>query len=112
MAWNNNSGGPWGGGGGGNSGGPWGGGGGGDRKSTRLNSSHLGTSDAVFCLKKKKLAADPWRLWHSAPHAVMLRAISGAHQACIVPVRSPSRDQSGRKRDSSHVTARPCPLRA
>src|SRR5262245_36651071 len=28
MAWNNNSGGPWGGGGGGNSGGPWGGGGG------------------------------------------------------------------------------------
>src|SRR5438045_9297539 len=26
----------------------------GDRKSTRLNSSHLGTSYAVFCLKKKK----------------------------------------------------------
>src|SRR5471030_3475543 len=25
----------------------------GDRKSTRLNSSHLGTSYAVFCLKKK-----------------------------------------------------------
>src|SRR5258705_6546945 len=25
-----------------------------DRKSTRLNSSHLGISDAVFCLKKKK----------------------------------------------------------
>ncbi len=31
MAWNNNSGGPWGGGGCGNSGGPWGGGGGGNR---------------------------------------------------------------------------------
>src|SRR5258705_11438139 len=29
-------------------------GGGGDRKSTRLNSSHLGISYAVFCLKKKK----------------------------------------------------------
>src|SRR5205814_4178324 len=28
---------------------------GGDRKSTRLNSSHLGISYAVFCLKKKKL---------------------------------------------------------
>src|SRR5262245_64513823 len=28
--------------------------GGGDRKSTRLNSSHLGISYAVFCLKKKK----------------------------------------------------------
>src|SRR5437899_12435913 len=27
-----------------------------DRKSTRLNSSHLGISYAVFCLKKKKLA--------------------------------------------------------
>src|SRR5262245_63313548 len=26
----------------------------GDRKSTRLNSSHLGTSYAVFCLKKKR----------------------------------------------------------
>src|SRR5258705_6082098 len=25
-----------------------------DRESTRLNSSHLGNSDAVFCLKKKK----------------------------------------------------------
>src|SRR5205814_8908409 len=31
-----------------------GGAGGGDRKSTRLNSSHLGISYAVFCLKKKK----------------------------------------------------------
>src|SRR5258705_9848161 len=29
-------------------------GGRGDRKSTRLNSSHLGISYAVFCLKKKK----------------------------------------------------------
>src|SRR5262245_62634584 len=29
---------------------------GGDRKSTRLNSSHLGISYAVFCLKKKKQA--------------------------------------------------------
>src|SRR5258705_7330226 len=28
--------------------------GGQDRKSTRLNSSHLGISYAVFCLKKKK----------------------------------------------------------
>src|SRR5205814_10075897 len=26
----------------------------GDRKSTRLNSSHLGSSYAVFCLKKKR----------------------------------------------------------
>src|SRR5437899_9998075 len=27
-----------------------------DRKSTRLNSSHLGISYAVFCLKKKKIS--------------------------------------------------------
>src|SRR5205814_10045043 len=33
---------------------PPGGAGGADRKSTRLNSSHLGISYAVFCLKKKK----------------------------------------------------------
>src|ERR1039458_10325640 len=35
-----------------------------DRKSTRLNSSHLGISYAVFCLKKKKQPTDaqlsPW----------------------------------------------------
>src|SRR5262245_63592688 len=30
----------------------------GDRKSTRLNSSHLGISYAVFCLKKKKNKID------------------------------------------------------
>src|SRR5205814_5851131 len=30
----------------------------GDRKSTRLNSSHLGISYAVFCLKKKKTKHD------------------------------------------------------
>src|SRR5947199_4584457 len=29
-----------------------------DRKSTRLNSSHLGISYAVFCLKKKKTDSD------------------------------------------------------
>src|SRR5690242_21343961 len=29
-----------------------------DRKSTRLNSSHMSISYAVFCLKKKKAAAD------------------------------------------------------
>src|SRR2546426_8115410 len=35
-------------------GGDWG-----DRKSTRLNSSHLVISYAVFCLKKKKLSNAP-----------------------------------------------------
>src|SRR5205807_6597019 len=36
----------------------------GDRKSTRLNSSHLVISYAVFCLKKKK-ASSPRCLWPS-----------------------------------------------
>src|SRR5256885_8503069 len=35
-----------------------------DRKSTRLNSSHLVISYAVFCLKKKKL---PARISHVVP---------------------------------------------
>src|SRR5437899_6458713 len=33
-----------------------------DRKSTRLNSSHLGISYAVFCLKKKKNNQDDLQL--------------------------------------------------
>src|SRR5258705_2413251 len=33
-----------------------------DRKSTRLNSSHLGISYAVFCLKKKKKKIDNDRI--------------------------------------------------
>src|SRR5947199_4956159 len=39
----------------------------GDRKSTRLNSSHLGSSYAVFCLKKKKSAP---RLRPAQPRAL------------------------------------------
>src|ERR1039458_10493990 len=43
----------------------------GDRKSTRLNSSHLGISYAVFCLKKKQtLGAFPPRAccgYHYSP---------------------------------------------
>src|SRR3989442_2044753 len=31
----------------------------GDRKSTRLNSSHVRISYAVFCLKKKKILSNP-----------------------------------------------------
>src|SRR5258705_5940096 len=35
-----------------------------DRKSTRLNSSHLGISYAVFCLKKKNMRANGFTLRH------------------------------------------------
>src|SRR5262245_62623271 len=34
-----------------------------DRKSTRLNSSHLGISYAVFCLKKKKREYNDSQRW-------------------------------------------------
>src|SRR5262245_62241006 len=43
-----------------------------DRKSTRLNSSHLGISYAVFCLKKKKRANSfpiETALSHSSNHS-------------------------------------------
>src|SRR5471030_1878595 len=44
-----------------------------DRKSTRLNSSHLGISYAVFCLKKKKaLFRSP--LTHMSRHSSMARS--------------------------------------
>src|SRR5258705_1731522 len=43
----------------------------GDRKSTRLNSSHLGISYAVFCLKKKKKGLDTRLL--RLPKAVICR---------------------------------------
>src|SRR5690242_21483306 len=38
-----------------------------DRKSTRLNSSHMSTSYAVFCLKKKKILVSVARLLLRAP---------------------------------------------
>src|ERR1039458_1585273 len=42
-----------------------------DRKSTRLNSSHLGISYAVFCLKKKYLfVVVPWLHQTVAPSPV------------------------------------------
>src|SRR5256885_4243920 len=37
----------------------------GDRKSTRLNSSHLVISYAVFCLKKK-IPESPGEIWHQS----------------------------------------------
>src|SRR5258705_7057426 len=48
-----------------------------DRKSTRLNSSHLGISYAVFCLKKKKSAENPRRTATHSPQA-MWRRVSNA----------------------------------
>src|SRR5690625_5413524 len=38
-----------------------------DRKSTRLNSSHVAISYAVFCLKKKKLPSYQKKFEHEKP---------------------------------------------
>src|SRR5947199_339726 len=46
-----------------------------DRKSTRLNSSHLGISYAVFCLKKKKI----------------IDSSNGSHSATPIPRRNARR---------------------
>src|SRR5258705_8348524 len=45
-----------------------------DRKSTRLNSSHLGISYAVFCLKKKKL--EEFRARQSSLNSSRLTALT------------------------------------
>src|SRR5256885_6412694 len=54
-----------------------------DRKSTRLNSSHLVISYAVFCLKKKKksLAAT-----HLTPPGSLASGASVAHVAAMLDV--------------------------
>src|SRR5258705_9246197 len=51
-----------------------------DRKSTRLNSSHLGISYAVFCLKKKKTKTQRASLIALAePDSAALSAADVAH---------------------------------
>src|SRR3989454_3839191 len=54
----------------------------GDRKSTRLNSSHLVISYAVFCLKKKKKKAE-----HAAPADVATnqRRAAGGRWVALTP---------------------------
>src|SRR5437773_8460985 len=53
-----------------------------DRKSTRLNSSHITISYAVFCLKKKKTTSEP--RWYTGvatstiPHAALTLARTGS----------------------------------
>src|SRR5256885_4553053 len=46
---------------------------GGDRKSTRLNSSHLVISYAVFCLKKKKKKQNTHVLYYTEADARRIR---------------------------------------
>src|SRR5256885_16939063 len=47
-----------------------------DRKSTRLNSSHLVISYAVFCLKKKKRFKNSAKGWSSVQPQLQLHSLS------------------------------------
>src|SRR6202521_4321901 len=51
-----------------------------DRKSTRLNSSHLRISYAVFCLKKKKT-----RRRHRPPHTALRSRLQSIHTPTHAP---------------------------
>src|ERR1039458_1404429 len=59
-----------------------------DRKSTRLNSSHLGISYAVFCLKKKKRLS-------TSPPGVPQRSAPKERSCSKAPA---SRDAGGRNK--------------
>src|SRR5256885_4078700 len=56
----------------------------GDRKSTRLNSSHLVISYAVFCLKKKKYSTDNMINWIPADGAI--HVVDDQPPPCGLPV--------------------------
>src|SRR5256885_5222208 len=58
-----------------------------DRKSTRLNSSHLVISYAVFCLKKKKLAVYGTVSLSPTPHGLTPRAF--ARRPHHIPLQLP-----------------------
>src|SRR5262245_64778502 len=64
-----------------------------DRKSTRLNSSHLGISYAVFCLKKKI------KREHQSVGGVMVAGIiaTGACGDVLIIVSSPATDTIAEK---------------
>src|SRR5256885_2646550 len=79
-----------------------------DRKSTRLNSSHLVISYAVFCLKKKNSQCQPderqrqlGRMAQQMPHA---GCTQGRHHECSRPSRSSSTRSARRDTATSCVT--------
>src|SRR5699024_12467378 len=62
-----------------------------DRKSTRLNSSHVSTSYAVSCLKRKKRIAET----RDAPTSTKIAPARGSRRASTTTFsRSPSADDS------------------
>src|SRR5690625_5824219 len=55
-----------------------------DRKSTRLNSSHVAISYAVFCLKKKKAQNNREEVDIMALNAVKMRQNENIYHICIL----------------------------
>src|SRR6266571_812745 len=64
-----------------------------DRKSTRLNSSHMSTSYAVFCLKKKKITSQilGWRRYRESYSAIGAKSGPRAPSITAQHFASPSR---------------------
>src|SRR5262245_65366512 len=73
-----------------------------DRKSTRLNSSHLGISYAVFCLKKKKQAnlMDNNNIWHAMAKA--FEASKGDLADGMIAALNAAKEATGYIRERTH----------
>src|SRR5205814_3185287 len=78
-----------------------------DRKSTRLNSSHLGSSYAAFCLKKKNR-----EMFSPPPRPPLPRLMVCRHLVCplhMASPRPPAADISTNRRPATS-TQRPPPV--
>src|SRR3989454_1754076 len=69
-----------------------------DRKSTRLNSSHLVISYAVFCLKKKQPSISATSAWHSRPTSA-----AGTISSLLRFSPTPLADRKSTRLNSSHL---------
>src|ERR1035438_5018962 len=93
-----------------------------DRKSTRLNSSHLGISYAVFCLKKKEVALAAVAAFAQDVVQLAPDRVKGVFENFFLMIRRPPRStlfpyttlfrshggQAGRaSRHASHTRRRP-----
>src|ERR1039458_1569571 len=66
-----------------------------DRKSTRLNSSHLGISYAVFCLKKKKKTSSRRLPRGAGANAYARRPDAATRSLRALPARAPCATRRG-----------------
>src|SRR5437870_11379110 len=83
-----------------------------DRKSTRLNSSHVAISYAVFCLKKKKtnhMTSYPHTATHSAPLHAGNPPHDLRHTRPSPPISTPHPTTTQPHHPSHHLTPAPTP---